>query len=137
MKKNAMVVIMLILALACASILTSCGEKVPTMPTPKDTTNATLAVRYSSSGKTDLYYSHNGSGVKTGEELCAELPAKITLQEDDTVDMTYKCDSCGLSMELSIDSEGGPYYLCCKCQEDGGTGGNAWKEYICIEVDIQ
>lgn len=137
MKKNAMVVIMLILAVCGSTVLTSCGEKVPTIPTPKDTTNATLAVRYSPSGKTELYYSHNGSGVKTGEELCVESPAKLTLREGDTADITYKCEACGMSMELSIDSKGGPYYLCCNCPEDGGTSGNAWKEYICIEVQMQ
>jgi hypothetical protein len=135
MKKNAMLVIIMLILLVC--ILTFRGRKAPTMPTPRDTANATLTVRYSPSGKTDLYYAHNGSGVKTGEELCVASPVKITLQVGDTADMTYKCNACGLSMEFSVDSKGGPYYLCCNCPEDGDTDGDAWREYIAVEVEIQ
>ena len=128
--RNIVVIVLVIATLSIA--LEACKEREAATPQMADPNHATLEVALPN-GRTEQKQSYNGSGTKSGEELCSENPVKVRMKYGDTIDITFRCDDCDKLLESEIDVAG-TYYLCCNCPEDGiGTG--RYREYVCLIVE--
>ena len=128
--RNIIVIVLVIVILSIA--LEACKERQTAAPQLSDPNHATIEVTLPN-GRTEQKQSYNGSGMRSGEELCVETPVKVRMKYGDTIDVTFRCDDCNKLFQAEI-NRAGTYYLCCNCPEDGvGTG--RYREYVCLIVE--
>ena len=126
--RNIIVIVLVIVILSIA--LEACKERQTAAPQLSN--HATIEVTLPN-GRTEQKQSYNGSGMRSGEELCVETPVKVRMKYGDTIDVTFRCDDCNKLFQAEI-NRAGTYYLCCNCPEDGvGTG--RYREYVCLIVE--
>lgn len=121
--------IMMVSVILMFVVLTGCqGFK-------KDETHATVSLT-TSTGQALVGQSFNGAGLNwSGQKIALNYKSELTLLNDETATLTFKCDACG-NEQTYVVTEAFSETLHCDCPEEIDENGNA-REYFAICISFK